>query len=200
MLVVPLLWEWWQANRLQKLNHRIVQALFLFLPVLALAGHILALWSITGSFTTLLEAQSRWGRHFSLPWDTLVNSLKIIIDRPPLGVMAEEIPAPILMLELFFFIANLMFFVAVCYYWRKGKIPLSYLLFHGLAILVPLLSSASYEPLMSFPRFSIVFFPSFFALAHLTTRHPGLRCCYFVFSVLLFSLMCACYFARLWIG
>jgi len=124
-----------------------------------------ALWWLgrTGDALQPLHAQASWMRSLTFPVFTLANAIA-------LGSRGIGDPVGIYWTGDLLLTAALL--VPLTIAWRR--LPLPYLTYASLSFLVPLTLPLSARPLVSVPRYEIVVFPAFWALALLTDR-PVLR-------------------------
>ncbi len=74
------------------------------------------------------------------------------------------------LLDALFLILGLLCLIYASWECGRRRLPVSYLLFLALGIIVPLFVPVRYEPALSFPRFTLVLFPIFILLAQLSVR------------------------------
>ncbi|WP_232821969.1 hypothetical protein [Desertihabitans aurantiacus] len=70
-----------------RVAERVRRAAWLLLPVAVLAGYVVYLWTLTGSWTAWTEAQAAgWARGFHWPWESALNTWPVIrgdyVDHP----------------------------------------------------------------------------------------------------------------------
>ena len=140
----------------------------LALAVPVIAAYPLLLWQQVGDPWAFAHAQDRWHRHFSHAgplggvWDALVHWTPSGAGvHHAVAVNAEDL-------------AFLVLFVALAVVvWRRfGS---AYGLFAAISLAIPLSYPSSRWPLLSLPRFGLVIFPFFLALAALTAGRPRLH-------------------------
>jgi hypothetical protein len=142
---------------------RAFAGLALALPVAAL--YPLLLWRELGDPWAFAHAQDRWHRHLSPAgplggiWDALTKWVPAGAGRHhAIAVNAEGL-------------AFLVLFVALAVVvWRRFGAP--YGLFTVLSVAIPLSFPSERWPLLSLPRFGLVIFPFFLALAALASGRP----------------------------
>ncbi|MBI3967856.1 MAG: hypothetical protein HY329_19635 [Chloroflexi bacterium] len=121
------------------------------------------------------HAQEYWQRDFAWPWQTLAESWRLL-DPAQNPLIPPQLPYTNLRESLvagglkesngYNLIFTLLAFGLAIY--SIGRLPLAYVLHTYLSLLFPLFSpSASLGPLVSMPRFILVIFPLFIALAFL---------------------------------
>lgn len=137
--------------------------LLLAVPVAAVYPLVLR-WQ-TGDAWAFAHAQSRWHRHFSPlggVWQAFVHWTPTGAGRNhAIAVNAEDL------VFLFVFVA-----LAVLVWQRFGA---AYGMFTAVSLAIPLCYPSSRWPLLSLPRFGLVIFPLFLALAALTAGRPRLH-------------------------
>jgi hypothetical protein len=119
-----------------------------------------------------LQAQKDWARYQAFPWETIQEALRQIdftwlrylIETPTIGMLTDP------NLRIFFaegefydlFMFVVMAFVAGYMLYRVRP---AYSLYALAVFMLPLFTPSMVHPLMSIPRFVIVLFPLFIALA-----------------------------------
>jgi hypothetical protein len=162
---------WRNRDRLRALG-----GLALALPVAAI--YPLVLWQQLDDPFAFTDAQDRWHRHFSRAgpfgglWDGLVAGWRgleqFIVGHGThvAGVSARHAAAENLQAAVFL----LVFLALTVVAWRRFGAP--YGLFAAVSLAIPLSYPSSRWPLLSLPRFGLVIFPFFLALAALTEGRP----------------------------
>ena len=162
---------WRERDRLRALG-----GLALALPVAAV--YPLVLWQQVGDPFAFSDAQDRWHRHFSPAgpfggiWDGLVAGWRgleqFVVGHGthvsgvgPMHAAAEN-------LQALAFLIVFLFLTVVA--WRR--FGAAYGLFAVVSLAIPLSYPSSRWPLLSLPRFGLVVFPFFLALAALTAGRP----------------------------
>jgi Mannosyltransferase (PIG-V) len=162
---------WRERERLKALG-----GLALAVPVAAV--YPLVLWQQLDDPFAFTDAQDRWHRHFSAAgpfggiWDGLVDGREGIeqfvvghgTEVPgvsPMHAAAENVQALVFLV---------LFIVLTIVAWRR--FGTAYGLFAAVSLAIPLSYPSSRWPLLSLPRFGLVIFPIFLALAALTTGRP----------------------------
>lgn len=158
---------------------RALAGITLALPVAAV--YPLVLWQQVGDPWAFSDAQDRWHRHFSRAgpfggiWDGLVAGWRgaeqfvvghgtHVTGASPMHAAAENVQA----------LAFLVLFLALTVVaWRRFGAP--YGLFAAVSLAIPLTYPSSRWPLLSLPRFGLVIFPLFLALAAVTAERPRLH-------------------------
>jgi 4-amino-4-deoxy-L-arabinose transferase-like glycosyltransferase len=174
LLPALALLAWRQRDRLQALA-----GVALALPVAAV--YPLVLWRQVGDPWAFTDAQDRWHRHFSPAgplggiWDGLVagwHGLQQFVvghgtNVPgvnPMHAAAENLQALVYLV--------LFVMLAIVAWQRFGA---AYGLFAAVSLAIPLSYPSDRWPLLSLPRFGLVIFPLFLALAALTAGRPRLH-------------------------
>ena len=158
---------------------RALAGIALAVPVAAI--YPLVLWQQVGDPWAFTSAQDRWHRHVSRAgplggiWDGLVAGWRgleqfvvghgtHVAGANPMHAAAENVQA----------VAFLVLFVALTVVaWRRFGAP--YGLFSAVSLAIPLTYPSSRWPLLSLPRFGLVIFPLFLALAAVTAGRPRLH-------------------------
>jgi len=137
----------------------------LALAVPVAAAYPLLLWQQVGDPWAFWNAQDRWHRHLSPAgpfggiWQALVHWTPSHADfQHAIAVNAESL------------VALMLFVPLTIIAWRRFGAP--YGLFALLSLALPLSYPSARWPLLSLPRFGLVIFPFFLALAALTTGRP----------------------------
>ena len=158
---------------------RALAGIALAVPVAAV--YPLVLWQQVGDPWAFSDAQDRWHRHLSRAgpfggiWDGLVAGWRgleqfvvghgtHVAGADPMHAAAENVQA---LAFLFLFLALTV--VA----WRR--LGAAYGLFATISLAIPLSYPSSRWPLLSLPRFGLVIFPLFLALAAVTAGRPRLH-------------------------
>jgi Mannosyltransferase (PIG-V) len=158
---------------------RALAGVALAIPVAAI--YPLVLWQQVGDPWAFTDAQDRWHRHFSAAgplggiWDGLVAGWhgleQFVVGHgtsvagvDPMHAAAENVQA----------LAFLIFFAVLAVVaWRR--FGAAYGLFAAVSLAIPLSYPSERWPLLSLPRFGLVIFPLFLALAALTAGRPRLH-------------------------
>jgi hypothetical protein len=152
---------WRQRDRLRALG-----GLALALPVAAV--YPLLLWQQVGDPWAFAHAQDRWHRHVSAA-GPLGGIWSAFVHWTPSGAGVHHAVA--VNAEDLAFLA--VFIVLTVVAWRRfGS---AYGLFAAVSLAIPLSYPSSRWPLLSLPRFGLVVFPFFLALATLTNGRPRLH-------------------------
>jgi hypothetical protein len=147
-------------------RRRALSGLALALPVAAV--YPLLLWQQGLDPWAFWNAQDQWHRHLSRAgplggvWSALVHWTPAHADfQHAIAVNVEGL------------VALVIFIVLTVVAWRRFGAP--YGLFAAVSLAIPLSYPSSRWPLLSLPRFGLVIFPFFLALAALTARRPRLH-------------------------
>lgn len=121
-----------------------------------------------------LAAQSapQWGRYQTLPWVTILDAFRqldlsylgTLIRQPSWDTLASASLRQAFMDSKSFDLASTLAFGALAVYTFR-RVRLAYSLYALAAFGVPLLSPSHFSPLLGMPRYLIVLFPCFIALA-----------------------------------
>lgn len=171
LLPALALLAWRHRNRL-----RALAGVVLAVPVAAV--YPLVLWQQVGDPWAFTDAQDRWHRHFSAAgplggiWDGLVAGWRgleqfvvghgtSVSGVSPMHAAAENVQNVVFLV---------LFLVLTVVAWRR--FGAAYGLFAAISLAIPLSYPSSRWPLLSLPRFGLVIFPLFLALAALTDGRP----------------------------
>ncbi len=125
------------------------------LPVLSIFGLFAWVWITFGDPLASLKAQGIWNRSFSWPWETIGNAVRVATQMP-FQYQVENQSWTYLGALVFSLIMGVL-----ALRWLRG----SYNIYLWAGIIFSLFSAAPRNPLLSYPRFLIVLFPAFIALA-----------------------------------
>jgi hypothetical protein len=198
VLLVPLAIMWWEQRQgvpfrlpwgqatgmLPARRPRLSSAAWLLLVPAGLGLYMAYLWRVFGDPLQFGVAQRHWDRWFELPWTTVwmgaeraAESFAALATMGPSTALGTKdstggiaIVAFANVFEFAGFLAALAL-VAVC--WRK--LPAAYAAYAAAALLFPLFYPAEQRPLSALPRFVLVDFPLFIALAVVLVPRPILR-------------------------
>jgi Mannosyltransferase (PIG-V) len=158
---------------------RALAGLALAVPVAAV--YPLLLWQQVDDPWAFWNAQDQWHRHLSRAgplggiWEALVDWTPSHADfEHAVAVNAEGL------------VALVLFTALTVVAWRRFGAP--YGLFAALSLALPLSYPSSRWPLLSLPRFGLVIFPLFLALAALTAGRPRLHTAIVACSALLLGI------------
>jgi hypothetical protein len=131
-----------------------------------------------GDPLAFLRAQARWGRYFSMPWNTvdrgLIRGIAGIaaLSRHGLGTFSLNLHGrlviPVALSNALALVVLVGAIVVLALAARRLKLP--YVVYAIIALVAPLFSPAAGQPLFSLPRFALTNFPLFLGLALLTRR------------------------------
>ena len=180
VLVVPLAlyylqsvgWEW-RRIRLSILSVALVPC--------GLVVYMAYLWSAYGDPLLFARNQRQWGRYFALPYVTLWRGVRAgragavrLFAHDGVGRVSTMLwHNNASLADLLNLLALLAVVVLIALGWRRLSAP--YTAYALTAVIFVLFSPAIRQPLMSTPRFTVVIFPLFVALAAWTDRRPVLR-------------------------
>jgi len=164
LLLLPMGWELWKAyhpdpptepNAMPPARPHRLASYSLLLPLLSVI--LLVVWSSLtfGGPLASLSAQTDWNRHFSWPWQTIIDGVKAAVQMP-FQYQPED--------QSWTNLAALVFAVIMGVLAIRWLRP-SYSIFLWAGIIFPLFSATPHNPLLSYPRFVIVLFPAFMVLA-----------------------------------
>jgi Mannosyltransferase (PIG-V) len=156
----------WRLRRIDR------HALWAMLIPAGLAVYMAYQWAVRGNPLLFNTSQEVWRRHLASPFTSLyhgANDSLILLHR--LFLHGSLHPAAVHNLIAFPLLALA---VAALVLARKRLRP-AYLAYAAAAILLPLCYPSVQKPLFSMPRFLLVIFPVFIALALVTDRRPKAR-------------------------
>ena len=165
-------WQW------RRIRAGILSAL---LVPCGLAIYMVYLWNARDNPLVFARIEHTWGRHFALPYVTVWNGLRdgylgaahvVAHDGfSHLSVRLWQNNAGIT--SLMNLVALVIAAALIAFGWRRLAAP--YTAYAVLALIFLLSNPAARQPLMSLPRFALVVFPLFMALAACTERRPLIR-------------------------
>ena len=174
LLPALALLAWRDRDRLRALG-----GVALALPVAAI--YPLVLWQQVDDPWAFSDAQDRWHRHVSPAgpfggiWDGAVSAWRgleqFVVGHGTHVAGANQMHAAAENLQAFVFLVLFVALTVVA--WRRFGAP--YGLFAVVSLAIPLSYPSSRWPLLSLPRFGLVVFPLFLALAALTSGRPRLH-------------------------
>jgi hypothetical protein len=153
----------------------------LSLAVPVAASYPLVLWQQVGDPWAFWHAQDEWHRHVSRAgplggiWQALVHWTPS--NAGPQHAIAVNIEG---------LVALILFLALTVVVWRR--FGAAYGLFAAVSLAIPLSYPSSRWPLLSLPRFGLVIFPFFLALAALTTGRPRVHTAIVAASALLLGI------------
>jgi hypothetical protein len=170
LLVVPYLYELWQARESLIVRHRTL--LSAVLPIvlipLGLLLYSLYCWKMTGNPLVFASVQYHWARHLSWPWVGIWQALFEFFWNQPFGSFNEVH----VLLDLS---ATLAFFTLLVV--GRRRLRGSYTLWTGFLLLYIILTPSidQHDSLISNQRFVLEMFPAFITLAMLGIQWPRLH-------------------------
>jgi hypothetical protein len=219
LLLLPLGWEWLVQHRqalvkpasgkgwrleLDRLNWQPLATLaFILLPLAFIGSWLLFNGLALADPLNFMTVQNNpvWNRHSSLPWQTVAHAFEIFINNfsapAAVGPVYREDPN---LLDLLFWLFLAVTFLVVAFQVWKKRLAFAYLIYFGLAWLLPLFSPAAKEPLLSYPRFALLVFPAFIGLALLGERWRALHYIYLFGATLLLGLLFARFANWYWVA
>ena len=160
-------------------RHRLRAFAGLSVAVPVASVYPLLLWQQVGDPWAFAHAQDRWHRHFS----PLGGLWQAFVHWTPSGAGVHHAVA-VNAEDLAFL---LLFVTLTVVAWRR--FGAAYGLFSAASLAIPLSDPSSRWPLLSLPRFGLVIFPFFLALAALTTGRPRLHTAVIACSSFLLGLL-----------
>jgi len=205
LLLVPLLlllvkqhgWNprrWWPIG---------AQLALIGMAPLVFLWHLNQVW---GDPLVTLHAQSEWARYQAMPWETM----RVALEKLDLSWLSQLNAHPTWQtLTSSYFrwrfaesqaydVFITLLFLPLCVY-TLLKLRPAYSLYATIAFLLPMLSPSEVHPLMSIPRFVIVLFPFFIALA-LLLRNRVLYGAVLVLSVVQFAALLIQFSTWFWVA
>ncbi len=194
VLLVPLTWMWWDqwrggggrlpggapaGEQVGTARPATATVLWLLLVPAGLGLYMFYLWRRFGDALLFSSVQNRWGRTLGSPVTTIVSGVRVAV-RSARQLATGSLPHPDGGLSWSLALGNItalivlalaLALVIVC--WRR--LPAAYALYGLAALAVPLCFPMASRPLFSLPRFVLVDFPLFMALATGLLRHPTWR-------------------------
>ena len=178
---------------------QIVNSLFVGLPLLAFGAWLGFQAVVLGDALNFVSVQNTpvWNRHRAWPWEGVLRAFDLLGRTLAGAKLYRDDPNT---LDLLFWLSMALSFLLVAYQTARRRLPLSYLLYFAIAFLLPLTSPANKEPLLSFPRFALIGWPAFVALAQIGLRRPWLHYAYLFTAALLLGLLFARFANWLWVA
>ena len=198
LLVVPLAWMWFEQYRsgalrlpgavaarplLARGRPRLVSFAALALVPAGLGLYMAYLSRRFGNPLEFVVAEQHWHRSLHLPVTAIYDgaqaawrSVRSIAADPGVFTRLERLPFRdqwLTLGNLTAFLALVFALVMLVACWRR--LPSAYAVLAVVTLLLPLSYPTHGTPLLSFPRFLVVDFPVFIALAVLVVRRPVLR-------------------------
>ncbi len=173
LLIVPLLYEYWKQEN-QNFSSFSIRAhkklLWLLLIPAGLGIYMLYLWQDLGTPLAFIYAQKFWWRSFDYPWNSIYFGLLKITTGDDLLNLAFTLYA--------------VGFLAL----SVKLLRPSYTLYMFFGLFAPLSSRPPYSPLISMPRYVLVLFPIYIAMALLIKNEQTHRAFLIISTVLLIFL------------
>ncbi len=213
LLLVPLGWEWLRQHRetlfqaglgrwklvvgwrskLQPLSGLALVGL----PLLFLGSWLIYCGIVLGDPLNFITVQSNpiWNRHTAWPWETVGRGFEIFFRPRQPGFQDDPN-----LIDLPFWVFMAGCFGAAGWQCWRGRLPLSYLLYFAITLLLPLFSPAAKEPLLSFPRLALLCFPAFIGLAQLGLRWKIAHYGYIITGMLLTGLLFSRFANWFWVA
>ena len=170
LLVVPYLYELWQARESLFVRRRTLLAAVLpiLLIPLGLLLYSLYCWKMTGNPLVFASVQYHWARHLSWPWVGIWQALFEFFWNQPFGSFNEVH----VLLDLSATLAFLTLLVV-----GRRRLRGSYTLWTGFLLLYIILTPSidQHDSLISNQRFVLEMFPAFIILAMLGIQRPRLH-------------------------
>jgi hypothetical protein len=198
LLLVPLAWMWFEQYRggairlpgaraaqplLARGRPRLVSFAALALLPAGLALYMAYLYRRFGNPLEFVAAERHWHRSLHVPVVAILEgaqaawrSVRSIAADPAVYTRLERLPFRdqwVTMGNLTAFLALVVALVLFALCWRR--LPAGYTVLAAVTLLLPLSYPTHATPLLSFPRFLLVDFPVFVALAVVVVRRPVLR-------------------------
>lgn len=143
LLLVPLVWMWWQQNKSVNDSRFTLYVLFL-IPVATFIFLVFTNLSLLNSYVGELHAR------FVLPWDNIIASFALIVNGTASFIDISNL------------VATLGVGVMLMIVWQR--VPREYALYALLMFLAPLFRMTETQPLVSMNRYVLVLFPMFMLL------------------------------------
>lgn len=176
------------------------------IPVLGPAIYFTYLQWAWGDALLTLEVQQGWGRQSAMPWDSFAMAfeqwntdwLRLLIDNPGWATLTSfEMRHLFAEYESLDIIIVLLMLPLVGY--CVARLPLEYSVFVLALAVPPLFNPSVVHPLMSYPRFVIVMFPLFIALA-IVLRGPKRFLLYMCISLPLLAVLTMQFATWFWVA
>lgn len=217
LLLVPLGWEWLVQHRselvtyssggwrlsVKRQNFQLVPALaFVLLPMAFLGSWLLFNAVALADPLNFMSVQNNpvWNRHSSWPWQTVAHAFELFTTNLTLPAKVPTYREDPNLLDLLFWVFLAVSFVVAAWQVWKRRLAGAYLIYFAIAWLLPLFSPAVKEPLLSYPRFALLVFPAFMALARIGERWPLLHYIYLIGAALLGGLLFARFANWYWVA
>jgi hypothetical protein len=176
------------------------------IPLLALPALLLLFDRTLGDPWAFSAAQRLWERHTTAPWTALIDGVRVIVPGGP--KLLDPLPGGTARLSHYgggFLESNVYNLIAALggialAVLAVRRLPPSYAAFAVVGVLLPLLSPSRVLPLYSMPRFLLVLFPLFVALAIPLQKRPLLRAAVLSFSASLQGLLAVRFALWYWVA
>jgi len=153
------------------------------MPAAALPMVLYELDRRVGDAWAFSRAQRLWERRLTPPWTGLIDGVRVLLpgnppylDPLPGGFpRLADYPGGFLTAHTYNLIAALVGLALCAVAWRRLRAPYAVWALGG--VLIPLMTPSKLQPLQSMPRFLVVVFPLFLALAVLLRGRPLLLAC-----------------------
>jgi hypothetical protein len=217
LLLLPLGWEWLVQHRsdlvtfsgsgwrlsLKRQNFQLLPTLaFVLLPLAFFGSWLLFNAVALADPLNFMSVQNNpvWNRHSSWPWQTVAHAFELFTTNLTLPANVPAYREDPNLLDLLFWLFLAASFVIAAWQVWKRRLAGAYLVYFAIAWLLPLFSPAAKEPLLSYPRFALLVFPAFMALARLGERWPLLHYIYLIGASLLGGLLFARFANWYWVA
>ncbi|MGO8685331.1 MAG: mannosyltransferase family protein [Thermoleophilia bacterium] len=223
LLALPLAWMWLEQRRGRpivlpgstasaavpsaKPSHVLSLGWLLLVPA-GLLIYMAYTWYRFHNALLFMSAEKHWHRRLALPTTTVINgthtviqSLRTIAAHPATFFTLTRLPFRdqwITVSNLTAFIALLIGLALLALCWRK--LPSVYTLFAAVSLGLPLCYPTPGTPLLSLPRFVLVDFPLFIALAAVVAEHRKTRWLLLVLMTAAMLLFTAWFANDMWVA
>jgi hypothetical protein len=223
LLVLPLAWMWFEQRRGQAIvlpgatassavastkPSRVLSLGWLLLVPAGLLIYMAYTWYRFHNALLFMSAEKHWHRHLALPTIAVINgthaviaSVRTIAAHPATFFTLTRLPFRdqwITVSNLTAFLALLIGLVLLAFCWRK--LPSVYTLFAAASLGLPLCYPTPGTPLLSMPRFVLVDFPLFIALAAVVAEHRKTRWLLLVVMTAAMMLFTAWFANDMWVA
>lgn len=175
LLVLPLVWEWWEQNHrpgyLFKFNPGRLGGLvgLISLPILALVSWLDATWFVLGDPLLFMKSQSSWywSRGSAMPWQTSWNNFVSLFS---LATFSESN-----LINFASLVIWAVLFGAGCWLVYRKRYPVSYMIFMFVAFIPGMCAPRADQPLFALPRYLLVLFPAYQIIALILPQSRWLK-------------------------
>ncbi|HEX2915318.1 MAG TPA: mannosyltransferase family protein [Chloroflexia bacterium] len=176
---------------------------FVIFPMGAVSGWLAFNWLMLGDPLSFMHVQDLpfWNRHSALPTGTLAKAFSLMFN--PNDRVASNPPGfseNQNWINLVCWVFAAVLFIGGCVMSWQKKMAFSYILFFAITLILPLFSPSGNQPLMSFPRFTLVIFPAFMVLAKAGQRWKFVHYAYLVNALMLLALLFARFVNWYWVA